>query len=103
MSEYKLMWKRWVDFNGFSNRREFWMAYLINLILAFFILLVARSTGLIFLIWLYSLFIIIPSLSLGVRRLQDAGFSPLFLLLSFVPFIGWIVLIVLWCLDSKWY
>ncbi len=45
---------------------------------------------------LFSLATLIPGISVSVRRLHDMGRSGWFLLLAFIPLIGWIVLIY-WC------
>lgn len=44
---------------------------------------------------LYSLALIIPSFAIGVRRLHDTNLNGLWVLLGFIPILGWIVLIVL--------
>ncbi len=49
---------------------------------------------------IYALIIFIPALSLQVRRLHDTGKSGWFLLISFVPMIGGILLFVFMVLDS---
>lgn len=50
---------------------------------------------------LYTLAIIVPSLAVKVRRLHDTGKSGFFLLLIFIPVIGFIVLLVLMLTDSQ--
>ena len=40
-----------------------------------------------------TLFTLIPAISAGVRRLHDTNRSGFFLLLSFIPFIGGIILL----------
>ena len=49
---------------------------------------------------IYAVIIFIPALSLQVRRLHDTGKSGWFLLISFVPMIGGILLFVFMVLDS---
>ena len=43
---------------------------------------------------LLSLFIFIPSIAVGVRRLHDTGRSGWWLLISLVPLVGFIILLV---------
>jgi uncharacterized membrane protein YhaH (DUF805 family) len=50
-------------------------------------------------LFLYALGMLLPSLSLAVRRLHDSDKSGAFLLLIFVPF-GGLVLLVLYCLSG---
>lgn len=52
------------------------------------------------LVLVYGLILIIPSLSLLVRRLHDTGKSGWFILLSLVPMVGSIVIFVFTVLDS---
>ena len=49
---------------------------------------------------LASLYLILVGLGLGARRLHDTGRSAWWLLIGFVPIVGWI-LIVYFCSDSQ--
>nr|WP_302052016.1 DUF805 domain-containing protein [Hymenobacter sp. BRD128] len=49
---------------------------------------------------LYSLALLIPSLAVGVRRLHDVGKSGFFMLIAFVPLVGAIWLLVLFCTEG---
>ena len=49
----------------------------------------------------YMLAIIVPLLAVSVRRLHDTGRSGWWLLLSFVPFVGGLVVFVFTVLDSQ--
>ena len=42
-----------------------------------------------------SLALVIPSISVGVRRLRDAGYHPALLLVGLIPLVGTLMLIVL--------
>lgn len=50
---------------------------------------------------LYSLAVLIPGLAVAIRRLHDTGKSGWWLLLSFIPLVGAIVLIVFLVQDSQ--
>lgn len=50
---------------------------------------------------LYSLFILIPSLAVAVRRLHDTGRSGWWILIGLIPIIGAIILILFDCQDSQ--
>ena len=50
---------------------------------------------------IYNLLIFIPSISVLLRRLHDAGKSGWYFFLLFLPIIGWIWLLVLLCMDSE--
>jgi uncharacterized membrane protein YhaH (DUF805 family) len=48
----------------------------------------------------YGLAVFLPSLGVGIRRLHDTNRSGWWVLISIVPFVGWIVLIILYALAS---
>ena len=54
-----------------------------------------------FLLLLYYLLTIIPSFAVGIRRLHDVGKSGWMALVGFIPIVGVIWLIVLFCMDSQ--
>ena len=83
--------KKYFVFEGRASRSEYWWfqlivspSYLISTILeneiAYFFLGI-------------TLFTLIPAISAGVRRLHDTNRSGFFLLISFIPFIGGLVLL----------
>ena len=122
MNDYlNVIRNNYANFQGRARRREFWMFTLINsIVLVVFQLLAtawilpsvmasnsddtaAPSAGMwvvLGLFLLYSLFILLPSLAVNVRRLHDTGKSGWWYLISFLPFIGSLVMIVLMVLDS---
>ncbi|WP_139925404.1 DUF805 domain-containing protein [Hymenobacter sp. DG01] len=93
-------------FQGRARRKEYWMFVLFNIICATVILMVdgaIMATGLLtvspFYI-LYTLAIIVPSLSVLVRRLHDQNKTGWWALISFVPVVGGIWLLVLLCTEG---
>ena len=48
----------------------------------------------------YALAMIIPSIAVGIRRLHDTDRSGWWCLIGFVPFIGALVLLIFFLLDS---
>ena len=53
------------------------------------------------LILLYSLIILLPTIAVSVRRMHDIGRSGAYILLSFIPYVGSIIWIVLTVLDGQ--
>ncbi|MCX8075349.1 MAG: DUF805 domain-containing protein [Clostridia bacterium] len=98
MSEYISMWKRCFDFSGRSTRKEYWMAYLINIIIIFILSFISQ-TG-IDLITIYGLLIILPTLSLFIRRMHDINRSGWWIFGGLIPFVGWIIVLVFLCTRS---
>lgn len=79
---------KYAAFEGRASRSEYWWFFL-------FTFLVSLATGMVSdtLSGLFSLGVLLPSLAVGARRLHDVNKSGWFLLLWFIPLIGWIVLI----------
>jgi len=112
-----LPYRRYFEFGGRSRRKEFWMftlfVFLVGIVIsALFGVGVAEQvdgfasytrrltpTGNA-IQGLFSLATIIPSLAVAARRLHDTGRSAWWLLLLFFVFVGWIVLLVFYCLDG---
>jgi len=107
--------RKYADFSGRSRRKEFWM-YNLFLVLIYAGLFIAgallaavtakgshSAAGLVFLapFYLFCLAMFIPSLAVAVRRLHDTGKSGWFLLIGLIPFIGSIILLVFYCMDSQ--
>ena len=79
---------KYAAFEGRASRSEYWWFFL-------FTFLVSLATGMVSdtLSGLFSLGVLLPSLAVGACRLHDVNKSGWFLLLWFIPLIGWIVLI----------
>lgn len=117
MNSYFHVLRNYFQFSGRASRREFWMFTLINTLVAFifgsvgFVLSnifkdsgsegegVFQAIVLFGPIILYSIFVLIPSLAVSVRRLHDTNRRGWWLLMNFVP-LGNLVLIVFLCLKG---
>ena len=101
MTEYIAMWKNYANFSDRTTRKGYWMAALIgipvNWLLAFISIYVIGND---LLVSLYSLAVFIPSISISVRRLRDAGRHWAWIFVNFVPIIGQIVFLVMVCQRS---
>ena len=100
---YKLAWVNFAKCTGRSRRSEFWFFELANLLVLFvliFIVILIREVGLA-LLGIYGLAIIIPTISLAVRRLHDTGKSGWFLFISLIPLVGGFILLYFYCIDSE--
>ena len=119
-NQINLLWEYWLNsfnFNGLITRKKFWItqAYLLFQLILFVILgiclfydaSISRPQEPNFLPFvytpIYSFLIIstIPSISLQIRRLRDAAKNPWWILISFVPFIGGIVLSIFYMSPSR--
>jgi uncharacterized membrane protein YhaH (DUF805 family) len=97
----KAGFRNYARFGGRASRSEFWWWLLFAVLVA---LIVAAMDGTVFeesmlltlLVWLA---LLLPSISVGVRRLHDLGRSGWWMMLSFIPAAGAIVLLV-FCLQE---
>ena len=100
--------KRYADFSGRSRRKEYWMYILGVLIVAIVLSIVEGILGLSGMVGgvygplttIFLLGILIPSLAVQVRRFHDQDKSGWFVLLSFIPFVGAIIVLVFMCLEG---
>jgi len=105
MNWYLEVLKKYAVFNGRARRAEYWWFFLFSVIISIVLSVIdgfitgPQGIGILGLI--YSLAVLIPSIAVGIRRLHDTGRSGWWLLISFVPLIGAIVLIVFFVLDSQ--
>ncbi|QSX29232.1 DUF805 domain-containing protein [Shewanella cyperi] len=91
---------KYADFTGRARRTEYWMFVLFYMI--FYVLLAGLEylLGASWIVTLFTLALLLPSLAVGARRLHDTGRSGWWQLLNFIPVIGWIVLLVFMVQDS---
>ncbi len=85
----------YVNFSGRASRPEFWFFILFNLIATVVIGAVSGIIRMPFLGGLYSLAVLLPSLGVTVRRLQDTDRPWPWIFISLIPIAGPIILIVL--------
>jgi uncharacterized membrane protein YhaH (DUF805 family) len=85
--------KQYADFEGRSSRKQYWMFTLYYFIIAIVLGIVTGIVHLEFLGTILSLALLLPSLGLSFRRLHDINKSAWWLLISFVPLLGWLILI----------
>jgi uncharacterized membrane protein YhaH (DUF805 family) len=104
--------RKFADFNGRARRSEYWLftlfAFIVSVVLSVIGNIVmgppdpsnplAGGGFILQMIWL--LILLVPSLAVGVRRLHDTDRSGWWLLISFVPLVGGIVLLVFNVLDG---
>jgi len=100
--------KNYAVFSGRATRSEYWFVFLFNLVVGAVLGLFSGLFGDSFLgalfsgiSGLYSLAVIIPSLALSWRRLHDVGKSGAWYFIGLVPLVGFIILLVFYCTDSK--
>lgn len=109
ISALRYFFKHYTDFSGRATRYEFWMTQLglfIVLILGSILggLLTETSVDdgpLVLLLGVFCIVVLIPSLALCWRRLHDSGKSGALYFLGLIPYIGGLILLVFFLLDSE--
>jgi len=114
----KVVYDNYANFDGRARRSEYWYFTLFNIIVAMVAGILFFITGALFIetealmiipylpiiaLGLYLLFTIIPGIAVAIRRLHDTGKSGWWYLLGVIPivsYIGGIVLLVFYCMDS---
>lgn len=107
MNWYLEALKKYATFEGRAGRTEYWFFVLFN-VLAVIVLAIIdgvlgtfrEEAGIGLLSGVYALAVLIPSIAVLVRRLHDTDRSGWWILISFVPLIGEIVLLVFALLDG---
>jgi uncharacterized membrane protein YhaH (DUF805 family) len=107
--------KNYFKFSGRARRQEYWGYTLFNVltyIVAFILDIIVSAAFLgtdssgepnFFLAFtgLWFFYQIVPSITVTVRRLHDRDLSGWLYLINYVPYIGWIVLLVFMLMDSR--
>lgn len=94
MNEFMAVIKNYAGFTGRAGRREYWMFYLVYLViyagLAIASAVLPDALGSIFgiLVLVFALGLLIPSIAVGVRRLHDSDRSGWWLLIALIPIVG---------------
>jgi len=107
MEFYILAFKKYFNFKDSATRAEYWYFTLINIFIIILLSIGNEVSGIFgleleiaLLSSIYVLLMFIPSLSISVRRLHDIGKNGWWILISFVPFLG-LILIYWFTLKSN--
>ena len=101
MNWYLHVLKNYASFSGRARRKEYWMFVLFNLIATLVCMLIDAVIQMPIFQFVYGVGVIIPYIAVTVRRLHDTDRSGWWILISFIPLIGSIVLLVFMCFDSQ--
>ena len=96
ISAFSSAWQRSFDYTGRSDRGDYWWFVLANIIISVVLLIASNIST--FFGWIYSIWTvatIVPSLSLTVRRLRDAGKHWAWMFIQLIPLVGFIWIIYL--------
>lgn len=105
MNNYLDVLKKYTVFDGRARRSEYWMFFLVNLIVIILLSIIdsavlgAKEYGI--LASLYSLGTLLPNIAVTIRRLHDTNKSGWWILIGLIPILGAIILIVFLATDSN--
>ena len=101
MKYYIEVLKKYATFSGRSSRSEYWMFGLFNAIFSIVAMVLDHFAGTGGTInGIYSLGTLLPITGLLIRRLHDTNRSGWWILISFIPLIGLVLLIVQACIKG---
>jgi len=102
MKWYLEVLKKYAVFEGRARRKEYWMFILLNVI---FLILASGIHGVFdgyyIILIIYIIAMIIPTISVIVRRMHDIGKSGFWIFIRLVPIIGGIWMLILLCTEGQ--
>lgn len=106
MNYYSICLSKFADFSGRARRREYWTFVLVNCLIAMLLLILGLAFGedspaSNIMVTIFYLIMLVPNLSVSVRRLHDIGKSGWYMFLSLIPLIGSLLLLVWSFMDSE--
>ena len=87
MNYYLNVWKNFANFSGRARRSEYWYFVIFNVIIAIILVQISVLINFPFLVTIYYLATLLPSLAVAVRRMHDVGKSGWYLLIPVYSFI----------------
>lgn len=91
MNWYLKVMREYFNVNGRARRTEYWMYFLVYLVIVIVASVLDAILNSQLIGGLVALAHLIPSITVGVRRLHDIGRSGWWLLIVLVPLIGWLI------------
>jgi uncharacterized membrane protein YhaH (DUF805 family) len=96
--------KKYTVFSGRADRKEFWMFVLANILVGIVFSILTKIPILKIIFWiayvLYCLAILVPSVTVGIRRLHDTNKTGWLLLLCLIPALGAIVVLIFCAMEG---
>lgn len=108
----KVVFENYSNFKGRARRSEYWYFTLANVLISILLVVLGAIIGGVFgdaltgaiigyvLFGLYALATLLPALGVIVRRLHDVDKSGWFYFIAFIPFVGGIWLLILFCTEG---
>jgi uncharacterized membrane protein YhaH (DUF805 family) len=107
VENYFSVLKKYMVFTGRASRKEFWMFVLVNIVISIIFSILTRIPVLKVIFWIvYILFILavlIPGVTLGIRRLHDINLSGWLMLICLIPVVNVIAVFLLCVIEGNQY
>jgi uncharacterized membrane protein YhaH (DUF805 family) len=84
----------YVNFSGRACRSEYWYWILFIVIADIVAVIIDQALGMQLVTGLFGLVTIIPNIAIAIRRLHDLDRTGWWILLGFIPLVGWIILLI---------
>lgn len=110
MQWFTLALRRYAVFSGRSQRAEFWFFMLLSTLIQVALMVLDDAMGWVFHVdgiengvssTIALMALLLPTLSVGARRLHDIGKSGWWQLLILLPVVGFIILLFFWVRDGQ--
>ena len=95
----EVCFNKYSNFEGRARKSEFWWFQLIWVV-SYIVMIISNNEAIAFICLGIIIFIAIPLISVGVRRLHDTNKSGFYYLLSLIPFIGGLILLFMMIGDG---
>lgn len=94
------VFQKYATFSGRATRSEYWWFMLFVILVNIVLSIVAEAIHTPILPGIASLALLLPNLALTARRLHDIDRAGWWMLIIFVPLLGWILMLVWTCTKS---
>ena len=106
MNYYSICLSKFADFSGRARRREYWTFALVNGLIGVLLSILGLAFGedssaSTIILAVFYLIILLPNLSVSVRRLHDIGKSGWWLFIGLIPLLGSLILFAWTLMDSE--
>ena len=101
---YKDALKNYVKFDGRASRKQYWYFALWNIVVSIVVSIVLgiilQGNG-VYVSWIYSLAILLPSTAILIRRLHDIGKVGWWAFILLIPIVGVVIILVFLCTPGE--
>ena len=87
--------KKYINFKDRASRSEYWYFQILVFPIALWNQFPSNEDSVFFFQIILLFVVLIPAFSSGVRRLHDRDKSGWWILINFIPFVGWIILLIM--------